>query len=140
MAQGSYRMDNQATRICAAFDARIGEIYWGNYRLHDGLMQSCTEESVSAPEAVYLPDDNEWLAIGSGWLAYPQMQQQLQQQLMDVRPDTAPLARDIIPLAKRDLANNKTIAATEAAPVYLRQKVAQTVEERQRPSTPGSGV
>jgi len=72
MAQGIYRENNRATHICAAFDARIQEVYWGNFELIDGIMQSVTEEAVNSPDALYLPDEGDWLAIGSGWAAYPQ--------------------------------------------------------------------
>lgn len=132
MAQGSYRRDQQVSRVCAAFDARIHEVYWGNYLLCDGIMQGCSEEAVTAPEAVELPDHQQWLAIGSGWAAYPQMQQRLAGRLQDVQPDTAPLARDMIPLARKMLDENNSVCAADAAPVYLRQKVARTIAERQQ--------
>lgn len=130
MAQGVYRVDSAATHICAAFDARIQEVYWGNYQLADGIMQSVTAEAVNLPDDVYLPDTDEWLAAGSGWQAYPQLQQRLSDRLTRVIADATPLARDIIPIAKVLVANQQTVSAAEAAPVYLRQKVAQTVEER----------
>ena len=132
MAQGIYRNNNQTTNICAAFDARIQEVYWGNYQLIDGVMQSVTEEAVSSPDDLYLPDEGTWLAIGSGWAAYPQMQERLAGRLSGVMGDTVPLARDMIPAAEQIIANGETVSAEAAIPVYLRQKVAQTIEEREQ--------
>jgi len=132
MAQGAYRNNDHATHICAAFDARIQEVYWGSYQLLDGIMQSVTEEAVNAPEDLFLPDEGKWLAIGSGWAAYPQMQQRLQGRLSDVMADTVPLARDMIPAARQIIRNKGTVSAEAAIPVYLRQKVAQTIEERKQ--------
>lgn len=132
MAQGQHRVNTSYTRISAAFDARIQEVYWGNYQLVDGIMQGVTDEAVSAPEAVYLPDDGSWLAIGAGWQAYPQMCERLAPRLIDVIADTAPLARDIIPIARSMAERGQLVTAEEAIPVYLRQKVAQTIAERAR--------
>lgn len=130
MAQGVYREHHDAMNICAAFDARIGEIYWGCYQLTGDIMQPVTEEAVDAPENLYLPGSNQWLAIGSGWAAYPVLQQLHDHRLAGLIVDSAPLARDIIPIAASMLENGKAVDAAQAIPVYLRQKVARTVAER----------
>lgn len=130
MAQGFYRQNNAATQISAAFDARIGEIYWGNYALNEGAMQGTSEEAVSAPEDLLPPETGDWYAIGSGWAAYPQMQQRLADRLIQTTPDTAPLARDIIPLATQMIRAQQTVSPEQALPVYLRRKVAWTKQER----------
>jgi len=129
LAQGVYRVDSSATSVCAAFDARIEEIYWGNFQLRNGSMCSVTDEAVDSPDDCYLPD-GMWTAVGSGWSAYPQMKSRLSSQLIDVIPDQSPLARDMIPLARQVIADGQTVSADEAIPVYLRHKVAQTIEER----------
>ena len=130
LAQGVYRKDNAVTSVCAAFDARIKEVYWGNFQLHNGIMNSVTDEAVDSPEDCYLPDDVMWTAVGSGWAAYPKMKTRLSSQLVKVLPALSPLARDMIPLARQIITDGQAVAAEEAIPVYLRQKVAQTIEER----------
>jgi tRNA threonylcarbamoyladenosine biosynthesis protein TsaB len=130
MAQGVYREQHDAMHICAAFDARIGEIYWGCYQLTGGIMSPVTEEAVDTPEDLYLPGSNQWLAIGAGWAAYPVLQQLHHQRLAGLIIDSAPLARDIIPIATSMLKNGEAVDAAQAIPVYLRQKVARTVAER----------
>ncbi len=130
MAQGFYRENSTATHINAAFDARIGEVYWGNYALIEGIMQSMGDEAVSAPDDLLLPATGGWYAIGSGWAAYPQMQHRLAARLVKTIPETAPLARDIIPLADKIFRAQQAVSAEQALPVYLRQKVARTIRER----------
>ena len=130
LAQGVYRKNNAVTSVCAAFDARIEEIYWGNFQLHNGVMNSVTDEAVNSPEDCCLPDGAMWTAVGSAWSAYPQMQARLSSQLAKVLPALSPLARAMIPLARQLISDGQAVAAEEAIPVYLRQKVAQTIEER----------
>lgn len=130
MAQGIYRDHHDARQICAVFDARIGEIYWGCYQLTGDIMHPVTDEAVDAPENLYLPGNSQWLAIGAGWAAYPVLQQLHHQRLAGLMVDAAPLARDIIPIASSMLENGELVDAGQAIPVYLRQKVARTVAER----------
>ena len=131
MAQGVYREDESAVNVCATFDARIQEVYWGAYSLRGNIMTSVTEELVSAPDELYLPDDEQWIAVGSGWSAYPQLVSRLSSQLLNVLTERSPLARDIIPIAQSLLADGQVLLAELATPVYLREKVALTVAETQ---------
>jgi len=130
LAQGVYRKDAAALSVCAAFDARIKEVYWGCFQLIDGIMRSFSDEVVDSPENCHLPHEGRWIAVGSAWAAYPQIQDRLSSQLTRVIPDSSPLARDMIPLAIQVIADKQTVFAEEAIPVYLRHKVAQTIEER----------
>jgi tRNA threonylcarbamoyladenosine biosynthesis protein TsaB len=130
MAQGVYRDDSTATHICAAFDARIHEVYWGCYQASDGIMQPVLNESVDAPDDVELPDQGQWLAVGSGWSAYPAMQQRLDYRISGLLANSVPLARDLIPIARSKILRGEMVDAIHAIPVYLRHKVAKTVVER----------
>lgn len=131
MAQGIYRQQPSANSICCAFDARINEVYWGCYQLDNGIMRSVNQEQVSSPESVILPDEaNDWWAVGSGWLAYPVMHQNLSACIIDSIVDAVPLARDILPISIQDYEQGLTVGAEDVTPVYLRHKVAQTISER----------
>ncbi|MDO3596974.1 tRNA (adenosine(37)-N6)-threonylcarbamoyltransferase complex dimerization subunit type 1 TsaB, partial [Ralstonia pseudosolanacearum] len=48
-----------------------------------------------------------------------------------VLPDVAPHAREIVTLGLRLLAAGHTVRPEDAAPLYVRDKVALTIEERQ---------
>ena len=70
LAQRHYR-EAGARRILAAFDARMGELYWGAYRLDEsGLVRLVGEEQVAAPDALRLPPGDGWHGVGSGWGTY----------------------------------------------------------------------
>ncbi len=48
-----------------------------------------------------------------------------------VLPEAMPHARPMLAIALRALARGEAIDAADAMPIYLRDKVAQTIEERQ---------
>ncbi len=123
LAQQGQRLQG-ASKVLAAIDARMDEVYWGEFALVDGLMQPTGAEAVCAPEQVPL-SDAEW-GIGSGW------------QLVDrfgfaparLDPEGLPMAQDIARLAVAELAAGRAVAAEQAQPVYLRDKVAKKKHEQ----------
>ena len=131
MAQGQYRI-NRYQYICPAFDARIQKIYWGQYRLVDGLMQAINPDTLSDHEQLHLPEANQWAAVGSGWAAYPQMGKRLSKQITKTDPQATPWAQDIIPIAKQRLQNGQVLDALSAVPVYLRDEIAKTISQRKQ--------
>lgn len=71
LAQQAYQQA-QVTQALVALDARMGEVYWGQYRLQDGRMQLEGEEVVIAPSLIASPTDKHWIGVGSGWAVMPQ--------------------------------------------------------------------
>ena len=130
LAQGRHRGDNTATHICAAVDARLGEVYWGCYAPAAGVVESVRADALGAPADLHLSAEHPWAGVGDGWAAYPEMRRRLNDRLTTITADTAPLARDIIPLAARLIENGRAVGAEKAVPVYLRNKVARTARER----------
>ncbi|OBS10509.1 tRNA (adenosine(37)-N6)-threonylcarbamoyltransferase complex dimerization subunit type 1 TsaB [Acidihalobacter prosperus] len=116
--------------VIAALDARMGEVYWGAYRA-DGAGLAATEEreSVSPPAEVQPPDDEPWTGVGPGFAVYAEVLGNLNG--LTVFDDAVlPRARHALPLAARDLAAGLAVPAEQAQPVYLRNRVAQTLAER----------
>lgn len=136
LAQRAFREYPETTRVAAAFDARIDEVYCGCFILEDGLAVPLDEESVIAPQQFVLAgkEEDKWLAAGSGWQAYPQMLQRLEGRIAACHADMTPLARDLLPLAVDMISKEQTVSAGQALPVYLRNKVAQTIAERNKGS------
>lgn len=124
LAQGHFRSSG-ASRVLAAFDARMGEVYWGAFRVGDGdLMQPMGEEEVASPEEVSLPVDSGWSGIGSGWDVYADvLQVRLGPRLSSIVPDTIVESRDVAMLAAAELAGGRCVSAEHALPVYLRERV-----------------
>lgn len=120
LAQRAWR-EHQAEAVCAAIDARMDEVYWGCYRLKEGVMQLAGEERVCAPEAVTVPENMAAAqGAGTGW----QYTERLAVQVAAAWPDMLPDARDLLSLALPRWQAGEVLDAAEAQPVYLRDKVA----------------
>ena len=126
MAQGAFRKTG-ATRVLAAIDARMGEVYWAEYqRDEQGVWQGEETEAVLKPEAVnerLKQLSGEWATVGTGWAAWPDMSADTGIMLRD-GDVSLPEAEDMLPIACQLLAQNKTVAVEHAEPVYLRNEVA----------------
>lgn len=120
LAQRAWR-EHQAEEVCAAIDARMDEVYWGCYRLQQGVMQLVGEERVCAPEAVVVPNGfaNSYGA-GTGW----QYAERLAVTAQANWPQMLPDAQDLISLALPRWLAGEVQDAADAQPVYLRDKVA----------------
>ncbi|MDD5394281.1 MAG: tRNA (adenosine(37)-N6)-threonylcarbamoyltransferase complex dimerization subunit type 1 TsaB [Thiothrix sp.] len=130
LAQQAY-MQRGATQVLAALDARMKEIYWGQYALQDGLMQLQGEEQVCAPENAPVPDVGNWFAVGHGWSAYADaLQTRFAGKLDGVDVDSLPAAEFMLPLAIAEWQAGRAGAPEDAQPVYLRNKIALTTQER----------
>lgn len=126
MAQGAWRKTG-ATRVLAAIDARMGEVYWAEYqRDEQGVWHGEESEAVLKPEAVAArlkQLDGEWATVGTGWPAWPDLAKESALSLRD--GDTLlPEAEDMLPLACQSFAAQRTVAVENAEPVYLRNEVA----------------
>lgn len=124
LAAGCYR-ENRSRRVLAAFDARMHEVYWGAYEVDaDGMMRPADAEIVSAPADVCCPPGDDWVGAGSGWLAYGPALAGRCGPPRAVFPDQQPRAADVARLAARLLREGAAVAAQDALPVYLRDRVA----------------
>ena len=76
MAQGAWRKTG-ATRVLAAIDARMGEVYWAEYqRDEQGVWHGEETEAVLKPDAVaerLAQLSGEWATVGTGWQAWPDL-------------------------------------------------------------------
>ncbi|MCS2154659.1 tRNA (adenosine(37)-N6)-threonylcarbamoyltransferase complex dimerization subunit type 1 TsaB [Scandinavium goeteborgense] len=126
MAQGAWRKTG-ATRVLAAIDARMGEVYWAEYqRDAQGIWHGEETEAVLKPEAVndrLKQLDGEWATVGTGWQAWPDMANDTPVTLVE-GDVLLPAAEDMLPLACQLFAEHKTVVVEQAEPVYLRNTVA----------------
>ena len=124
------RQRHAATEVIAALDARAQEVYVAAYR-HDGVRwHEVVAPAVVAPLAVTLPDGVGWTGVGSGFAAYPALRERCLPALASWEPALFPTATAIGTLALPRLAAGEGVAARDAAPIYLRHKVALTSAER----------
>ena len=122
MAQGAWRKTG-ATRVLAAIDARMGEVYWAEYQR---VWHGEETEAVLKPDAVaerLAQLSGEWATVGTGWQAWPDLAKASGLTLSSGEIEL-PAAEDMLPLACYLLAAGKTVAVEKAEPVYLRNEVA----------------
>ncbi len=120
-----------ASRVIVALDARLGEAYLGAYSRMGGDWQAVVEPCLAQREGLPELPGRDWIATGSGfdrldWLraAYSAS---VSHRIENDVPRAGPLAR----VAARRLARGEYVQADEAMPLYLRDKVALTTQERQ---------
>lgn len=127
MAQGAFRKSG-ATRVLAAIDARMGEVYWAEYvRDEQGIWHGEESEAVLKPEAVkerLMQLSGEWVTVGTGWPAWPELAADATHLTMTDGEVLLPAAEDMLPIAVYLLEQGKTVAVEQAEPKYLRNEVA----------------
>ncbi len=124
-----------AQRTLAAFDARLGQLYWGCYtRNASGGMVLAGRESVSTPAEVRLGPGRAWLGAGSGWDRYHDvLGALLDERLEGWVPEQYPRAAEVAAIGARLLAAGQAEPAQAAAPHYLRDDVAARPSPRGKP-------
>lgn len=114
-------------QVLACLDARMNEVYCAAYRLVEGQIEEVLAPFVAAPEKVVFDLPGNWLGCGDGLAAYPELLQgRLYRRMPELRPGAAAVAR----LAAPRLARGEGQDAAQAAPLYVRDKVALTTAER----------
>ncbi|MFQ3190096.1 MAG: tRNA threonylcarbamoyladenosine biosynthesis protein TsaB [Paraglaciecola sp.] len=122
MAQQAY-IQNKREQVTAAIDARMSEVYFGQYQLRNNVMTLIGEEQVLPPNeaTVLLSSHSEMAGVGTGWQAYPELNA-----VANVEVLTGvlyPNAAFMLPLAKALIAAGRAVEVEDIQPVYLRDKV-----------------
>lgn len=120
-----------ATRVVCCLDARMQEIYHAAYLREGDVYIEVSTPRVCVPAAVPELQGGGWTGCGSGFAAYrDELQQAYGAALAQVMDGVYPHARDIARLAAPVFAAGQGIRAEEAAPLYIRDKVALKTAER----------
>lgn len=124
LAQGVWRQ-HAATQILVAQDARMGEVYWGQYQVCEGRVEAQVADALLAPEKVQVAAGDYW-CVGQGWSVYASsleaaLGSQVGRTLVEAE---AADAQDAFPLMQAVLDQGGGCAAAELQPVYLRNNVA----------------
>ena len=130
LATGMHRVHG-SRRVLAAFDARMGEVYWGGFEWDGVAMAPVFEESVGPPDAVRVPAGGGWTGAGSGWSAHRDiLGSRLAGSSDRVDAQRLPEAIDMLTPARLEVAAGRVLAPEDAAPVYLRSEVARAAPKR----------
>ena len=118
-------------KVIATLDARMGEIYHAAYKKNDGHWVTVSEPMVCLPQnAPALPGDN-WVGCGSGFDVYTKELSHLyNEQLLDIQLGLYPHASEVAQIAITELTKDPGIPSMDAAPIYIRNKVALKESER----------
>lgn len=112
-----------ATRIVALLDARMDEVYFAAYERQGQAWLTREPPALGRPQDVRVPP---------GWTIAGNVLELHGARLAADAPRVAalPTARSLLRLAPQALATGPTHDAAAALPLYIRDKVAQTTEER----------
>jgi tRNA threonylcarbamoyladenosine biosynthesis protein TsaB len=131
LAARAFAMVTDGDLLLAAIDARMNEAYCAIYR-RDEPVSEVRAPALERPQSlVRLAIDEEVdiiagnaLAVFSGIWPHDESWVAL--------PDVTPSAASIAQLARLDAARGLAVAPEQAAPVYVRDRVALTIEERRK--------
>lgn len=117
-------------QVVAALDARMNEAYLAAYARNgedwDEVLAPRLADAASLPA---LPG-RQWAATGSGFERLPWLREAYRDSVQMRFGGDLPRAGAVARLAARRYARGAAVAAGQAAPLYLRDKVALTSEER----------
>jgi tRNA threonylcarbamoyladenosine biosynthesis protein TsaB len=118
--------ESGAARVVACLDARMREVYYAalekrGARWHEVIAAQCI-----APQAAPRPPGEGWVGCGSGFAVYGNLG------MSNVLPQVHPTALAVAELAAPRLAAGEGVDAAAALPVYVRDKIALTMEEQKR--------
>jgi tRNA threonylcarbamoyladenosine biosynthesis protein TsaB len=120
-------------RVIACLDARMGEIYHAAFEKVNGTWQEVSATQVCKPEAAPHHLLGNWVGAGSGWAAYGEILGQIYgEHLIKMIPEITPKAEAILQLGLPTFAAGLAKPACEAAPIYIRNRVALTTAEREQ--------
>ena len=126
------RQAQGGTQVLALLDARMDQVYAAPWAWSEPAgWQAAGETVVCAPEALALPPTaaaGGWALAGNAFAAYGARLPSAVHALPRVA--ALPTARALLSLAPARLAAGQAVAADQALPLYVRDKVAQTTAER----------
>lgn len=120
-------------KVITCLDARMGEVYHAAYEKIAGEWQVVIEPGLYKPDAVPAINGKGWSGVGSGWQTYStQLGVVYGEQLQATQPELSPTARAILQLAQPIFSKGEAHTASEAMPIYIRNRVALKTTEREQ--------
>lgn len=111
-------------------DARMNEVYCAAYTVTEDAITELVPPVCVAPAEAPAPTLADAWGIGDGFSAYPDVLVGRAPGLLGIRPDVGATAGAVLRLAAPRFAAGHGVAAADAQPLYVRNKVALTTDER----------
>jgi tRNA threonylcarbamoyladenosine biosynthesis protein TsaB len=121
--------ESGAALVVACIDARMREVYYAALEKNGGRWREVIPAQCVPPQSAPRPPGEGWVGCGSGFEVY---REEMKGKVELARPEIHPTAVAVAELAAPRLAAGEGVDAAQAAPVYLRDKVAFTKEELER--------
>lgn len=120
------------SRVIACLDARMGELYHAVYEWTGKSWTTILEPGLYKPEELPAIEGAAWVGIGNGWSAYGDaLLRTYEDQVSEILPELYPEARAMLALALPRLEAGEGLPASEAQPIYIRNRVALKTHERE---------
>jgi len=116
--------ESGGSRVVACLDARMREVYYSAIEKTGRRWREVLPAQCVAPDAVQVPPGEGWVGCGNGFAAYGPLG--LKSVIPHIHPSAIAVARLAVPRFKA----GEGVDAGLAIPVYIRDKVAFTIEER----------
>ncbi|MGV8900411.1 MAG: tRNA (adenosine(37)-N6)-threonylcarbamoyltransferase complex dimerization subunit type 1 TsaB [Burkholderiaceae bacterium] len=126
------RAETGAHEVLAVLDARMGEVYWAQYSYAD-VWQTVVAPTLSAVADVVPQHKDGLVACGNGFVAYPgefALRAHSHPWIQQARAEVMPHAAQVAQLARTAFIAGQRLTPEQAQPIYLRNKIALTTEER----------
>ena len=120
------------SRVVAALDARMGEAYLAAYARNGEDWDEVIAPRLAGPAALPPLPGRRWAATGSGFDRHPWLRDAYRDSIEMRFEGDLPRAGSIARIAARRFGRGAGVPAEQAAPLYLRDKVALTSEERRK--------
>lgn len=116
----------QATQVLSCIDARMQEVYIGQYKFNvHKIMELVGEEKVTPPNMINEEVNDKCYGVGSGWKTYARVLQETMGKKLSYDEELYPQAEHVAKLANVYFQQDNSVSAVEALPVYLRDNVAK---------------
>jgi tRNA threonylcarbamoyladenosine biosynthesis protein TsaB len=120
-----------APRVIACLDARMGEIYHAVYEKRGADWHTLSEPGLGVAQDAPAVAGSGWTGCGNGFAAYGEaLRVRYGDQLAALRSEILPHAAQIASLGVVQFQRGQGRDAAEAAPLYIRNKVALKTHER----------
>jgi tRNA threonylcarbamoyladenosine biosynthesis protein TsaB len=120
-------------KVIACLDARMGEVYHAAFERKNNEWVEIGATKACKPEAAPMLAGGVWVGVGSGWAVYGEVLNNVYlENLVKTLPEVTPIAEAILRLAKPIFVAGNAKPASEAAPIYIRNRVALTSQEREQ--------
>ncbi|WP_018606985.1 tRNA (adenosine(37)-N6)-threonylcarbamoyltransferase complex dimerization subunit type 1 TsaB [Uliginosibacterium gangwonense] len=115
-----------ASQVYCAMDARMSEVYVARYVRGEQGWQTDLAPVCVVPSAMPVPAQAGWVGVGTAFRVYPECVAALADKIVVQDANAVPGAAAVARLA----GSTNWVDAAEAAPLYVRDRVALTVAER----------